>query len=100
MFQSCFEFIGELHQRGLSAIVSCCTFDKTAAAGVHYTDIALDVRSELQSLALRLPAHRHVVLHLRHYWNAGLYSKKDLTRFNVNGLTFFLFFAGLCEKFE
>lgn len=67
----CSDFVGELHQRGISAAVSRSSTDKAAEAGVHYTHIALDVRPELQSLALRLPPHCHVVLHLRHHRHAG-----------------------------
>lgn len=63
--------IGEHIQLGLSAIVSRITAHQTTATELFHSNFAVDLCSIIQSTAIRLPAHRHAVLHLFGCWNAG-----------------------------
>ena len=51
--------------------VPSCSSDQAAETRLHHPDPSVDLRPVLQSPALRLPAHRHALLHLRHNWHAG-----------------------------
>lgn len=58
-------------QHELPEAVSSRPPHQAAPSGLHHPHPALDLCAVLQSPALRLPAHRHALLHLRHYRHAG-----------------------------
>lgn len=64
---------GEYIQRRFPSPVPSRTTDQAAPTGIHYSDTALDIRAEFQSLTLCVPSHRDAILHLRHHRDAGLF---------------------------
>lgn len=66
-------FVGEYIQRRFPSPVPSRTTDQAAPTGIHYSDTALDIRAEFQSLTLCVPSHRDAILHLRHHRDAGLF---------------------------
>lgn len=64
---------GKLLQCGLFTTVSSGSFNQAAPTGLHNPDPALDIRTIIQSAALRLLADCDALLYLCHYRNAGNY---------------------------
>lgn len=58
-------------QHELPEAVSSRSPHQAAPSGLHHPHPPLDFCAVLQSPALRLPAHRHALLHLRHHRHAG-----------------------------
>ena len=63
--------VGRHVQHELPEAVPRSAAHQAAAPGLHHPHPALDLRPVLQGPALRLPAHRHALLHLRHNRHAG-----------------------------
>ena len=72
--------VGRHVQHELPEAVPRGAADQAAAAGLHYPHPAVDLRPVLQGPALRLPAHRHALLHLRHHRHAGQRADGGLAR--------------------
>lgn len=70
-----FEFVRnisvELNQCGIPKAVPCRSSHQTAEARLHNQDIAVDVRSIIQSTSIRLFTYSYVIFHLCDYWDAG-----------------------------
>lgn len=75
LFFLTYNILGEHIQRRFSTPVPSRATDQAAPTGLYYSDTALDICAEFQSLTLRVPSHSHAVLHLCHYWDAGEYAK-------------------------
>ena len=78
-----FSPVEKLHQRRFPTSFPSRSLGQALEAGLHHPNPALDFRPVLQGPALRHPAHRHAVLHLRHHRHAGLWQHRLPSRLAV-----------------
>lgn len=90
----------EFVQRRLLKTLPCCAFNQASPSRLHNQNTALDVRSILQSAAIRLFTDSNVVLHIRHYWNAGKPLRSTLAFPHNSQMNLFQFYFHFWVRFN
>lgn len=84
----------ELLQRRIPPTVPCRSFNQTPSPRLYNQNPSLDLRPVLQSAAIRLFTDSNVVLHLRHYRDAGKFIRR-IVNFSIDSIfssPFLIFF--------